>query len=111
MVLYVLLLGTNLGIHIFYGYPITVILFSVLFFIFMTYVLLLSIDLITQETVQMKVKVIEIDDRLLKVVKPNGKKRTIRIAKNDLHPYLVNQEIELILTKRTKQILSIQPSK
>ncbi|RXZ77451.1 hypothetical protein EBB07_31300 [Paenibacillaceae bacterium] len=93
-----------------FGNKFLIVFFSLLSVINLIFITLLCIDLFGRETEKMKVIVIEIDNKNIKVLKPNGKARRIRILKQEINSYQINQEIELIITKRTKQILSINRS-
>ncbi|MCR8656699.1 hypothetical protein [Paenibacillus endoradicis] len=56
----------------------------------------------------MKVRVIQTDNEIISVLKPNGKKQKIRIIKSEIGLFKIDQELELILTKRTRQIIEVK---
>jgi len=84
-----------------------ILLFTIFTVGFLAFTFLLSIDLMTKDTRTIKVTVLEIDERNIKVLKPNGKKRRIRLLTSDMDKYEVNQQLQLTLTKITGQILDI----
>ena len=94
-------------INLYYERIFFVCLFGVLSVVFISIAILLSIDLITRDKKMMKVLVIEADEEIIKVLKPNGRKLRIRLPKGEINNFQTNEELELTLTKRTGQILEI----
>ena len=94
-------------INLYYERIFFVCLFGVLSVVFISIAILLSIDLITRDKKMMKVLVIEADEEIIKVLKPNGRKLRIRLPKGEINKFQANEELELTLTKRTGQILEI----
>ncbi|MGO4541664.1 hypothetical protein [Paenibacillus sp. 2TAB19] len=56
----------------------------------------------------MKVQVLHVNNEIIKVIKPNGKIRRIRILRSEIGKYNVGQELELSLTKRMRQIVNVE---
>lgn len=102
--------GTQLIINIYNNRIGFVILFLIFTSGFLSYSLLMIIDLITKETKLMTVIIVEIDNEIIKVLRANGKKRKIRIPINKINKYEIDQELILTLTRRTGQILEISVS-
>ena len=99
--------GMQIIINVHYERMGPILLFTIFTVGFLAFTFLLSIDLMTKDTRTIKVTVLEIDERNIKVLKPNGKKRRIRLLTSDMDKYEVNQQLQLTLTKITGQILDI----
>ena len=99
--------GMQIIINVYYERMGPILLFTIFTVGFLAFTFLLSIDLMTKVTRTIKVTVLEIDERNIKVLKSNGKKRRIRLLTSDMDKYEVNQQLQLTLTKITGQILDI----
>jgi len=104
------LAGTQILLNIYYERKILSILFGIIFIYYFFSIVLLTLDLIIKDIRTMKVRIVEIESEIIRVLKPNGKKRRIRIIKSEIGRYQIDQELELILTKRTGQIIDVKLS-
>ena len=102
-----LISGLQLYLNIYYERFLFIYFFTIFTSGFLCYTLILSIDLLTKETKMMNVIVIEMDENIIKVLKPNGKKRRITTLNTENNKYQINEVLQLTLTKRTSQILEI----
>jgi alpha-amylase/alpha-mannosidase (GH57 family) len=84
------------------------IIFLVLFLAYVVLTILISLDLIKKDINTMKVQVLHVNNEIIKVIKPNGKIRRIRILRSEIGKYDVGQELELSLTKRMRQIVNVE---
>lgn len=109
-IVFTLTSGTQLAINIYYDRIVFILIFAIITLGFLFFTIMLTLDLLTKDTKAMSVTIIEADHELIKVLKPNGKIRKIRVASNDIHTYQMNQNVILTLTKRTSQIKATTPS-
>ncbi|CAM3953406.1 hypothetical protein COLU111180_16370 [Cohnella lubricantis] len=101
--------ATQVNLNMVHKRFLLMILFAIIFIPSLLFVVLLAIDLIAQDTRMMRVRVIQAEDGVLRVTKPNGKTRRVRILRNDAQAYRVGRELELTLTRRTGQVLAVKP--
>jgi len=99
--------GLQLYINFYYGRIVFIYFFSIVTLGLLYYTLLQAFDVITKETKEMKVTVMETNKNIIKVLKPNGKKRGIRIPNHEINKYQINDELQLTLAKRTDHILEL----
>ena len=79
-----------------------IITFSSLLVIFVVLTILISLDMILKDVLIVKGKIAKIDGNIISVLKANGKIRKVRIPTNtELELYKIDQELELIISKRT----------
>lgn len=102
--------GVQLLVNIYEERMFFVIIYAILSAGTLLFTILFAIDLLSKKNKFMKVKVIEIGDEFIKVLKPNGHKRKIRTASNEMSNFEMNQELILTLTKCTGQIKEINLS-
>lgn len=102
----------QLIVNLYYKRDGFVIFFAVAALFFLGYTIMLMVDLLTKETKLMHVTVIEANANsdIIKVLKPNGTKRKIRVLKQEVNTYQPDQELVLTLTKRTGHIKEINSS-
>ena len=106
-IVFTLISGLQLFINIYYERFVFICLFAIFTSGFLYYTLLQIIDLLTKETKMMNVIVVETDENIIKVLKPNGKKRRIRTPNTENNKNQINEVLQLTLTKRTSQIIEI----
>lgn len=109
-IIFTLTSGTQLAINMYYDRIVFILFFAIFTLGFLFFTIMLTLDLMTKNTKSMSVTIIETDHELIRVLKPNGKIRKIRIPSNDIHNYQSNQKVVLTLTKRTGQLKAITPS-
>ncbi len=79
-----------------------IITFSSLLVIFVVLTILISLDMILKDVLIVKGKIAKIDGNIISVLKANGKIRKVRIpTSTELELYKIDQELELIISKRT----------
>ncbi|MBP1965651.1 hypothetical protein J2Z65_004896 [Paenibacillus aceris] len=79
-----------------------IITFSSVLVIFAVLAILISLDLILKDALIVKGKIAKIDGRTISVLKANGKIRKVRIPTDtELELYKMDQELELIISRRT----------
>jgi hypothetical protein len=75
--------------------------------IFLVYGLLMVIDLRDSETRSIIVRIHRVRYNWIKVIKPNGRKKSLQIPISDMGRYQIGDELELTLGKRTRQVLEV----
>jgi len=100
--------AVQLLINVYYERIFFIVLFAIGTFGFLLYTIIVAADLFSNQIKFMKVTVVEINNEIIKVLKPNGSKRRIRVINTEVNKYQINQELTLTLTKNTGLIKEIK---
>ncbi|CAM3953439.1 hypothetical protein COLU111180_16375 [Cohnella lubricantis] len=105
---FTLLAALQLALNIRDDRIVFVILYSVMLVVFAVLLILTALDLILKDTTTMQVQVIQTRRDIIKVLKPNGRKRRIRVVSDEAGQYREGQQLELTLTRRIRQVLEVK---
>lgn len=97
-------------LNIYYERYIIVIICGIILLFYSVFIVLIGMDLIKKDTSIMEVRISQVNNDILTIIKPNGKKRKFRVIKPEIGKYSNGQELELTLTKRTRQIMGVEIS-
>jgi len=100
--------GVQLILSSYYEIYFLMIVFSIISLGYFVFLILLSVDLNKKDTTNMLVRATKVNDNIITVEKPNRKQRKIRIVKSDLGKFTEQQELIVVLTKRTGLIVDIK---
>jgi len=100
--------AVQLLINVYYERIFFIVLFAIGTFGFLFYTIIVAADLFSNQSKFMKVTVVERNNEIIKVLKPNGSKRRIRVINIEVNKYQINQELTLTLTKNTGLIKEIK---
>lgn len=99
--------GTQLFVNVYEERIVFAVLFFVIILLFAVFTILFSVDMIFKKHRFIIVKIVEVDGRVIKVLKPNGKIRGIIMPRKAQYNFEIDQKLKLTLTRSTRQIIEI----
>lgn len=92
------------------GSAIFVIIFSIMLIAFVGCAILISLDMILKDDLKIKGKIVYIDGSIISIIRADGKFRRVRIpTAEELKRYALDQEVELVIARRTGVLHAIHP--